>query len=148
MTPAFVPLSLDRLETALRLREKLYLHEDLSYEEGNAAALMQELIGHPEFGEFWLIEAEGEAAGYLLFTLCYSLEFGGRFGLLDEFFVEERWRGQGFGATALAFLEHAARGLGLRAIRLEVSHGNPGAQKLYQRHGYTVDPRHLMTKWL
>ena len=146
--PAFVPLSASALETALALRRRLYLHEDLAWEPAGDAALLLALIADPSSGILWLIEVEGQIAGYLLLTFCYSLEFQGRFGLLDEFFIEPAWRGQGLGSAALAFAETACRERGLKALRLEVGHANPRALELYRRHGFAVEPRHLMTKWL
>jgi GNAT superfamily N-acetyltransferase len=148
VSPIFVPLVPARLEKALQLREQLYRHEDLAYEPGDAATLLQELLDNPSFGELWLIEVARQAAGYLLLTICYSLEFHGRFGLLDEFYLEEPFRGKGIGTAALEFAELACRGLGLKALRLEVAHGNVRALELYRRQGFAVDPRHLMTKWL
>jgi len=68
--------------------------------------------------------------------------------LLDEFFVDSAWRSQGIGTQALAFAEEWCRSRGLRALRLEVGHENPRALGLYQRTGFEVHDRHLMTKWL
>ncbi|HWC98555.1 MAG TPA: GNAT family N-acetyltransferase [Candidatus Sulfopaludibacter sp.] len=143
-----MPLSADTLPAALDFRRELYLHEDLVYEPGDAARLVRELIESPEYGGIWLILVDGQAAGYLLLTVCYSLEFGGRFGLLDEFYLDDRWRGQGIGTAALAFCEDACRERGLRALRLEVGHSNPRALELYRRSGFAVESRHLMTKWI
>jgi ribosomal protein S18 acetylase RimI-like enzyme len=148
VSPTFVPLSEATLDDALELRRQLYLHEDLAYEPGNAAALMRELIASPIFGMLWLIQIEDQTAGYLLVTLCYSLEFQGRFGLLDEFYLDEPWRGQGIGSAALEFAEHSCRALGLKALRLEVAHTNLRALDLYRRQGFSLESRHLMTKWL
>ena len=148
MNPNFVPLSLAGLEKALQLRRQLYLHEDLACEPGDAAQLLHELVDNPSWGTLWLIEVEGQTAGYLLLTICYSLEFRGRFGLLDEFYVEQRWRGQGIGASALRFLDRESRSRGLKVLRLEVMHVNLPALELYRRHGFAIEPRHLMTKWL
>ena len=148
MSPTFVPLSSATLPEALELRRQLYLHEDLVYEPGNAADLMRELIANPLFGNLWLIQIENQTAGYLLVTLCYSLEFQGRFGLLDEFYLDELWRGQGIGTAALEFAEASSRSLGLKALRLEVARTNLRALELYRRQGFSVESRHLMTKWL
>jgi ribosomal protein S18 acetylase RimI-like enzyme len=148
MSASFIPLSHATVPEVLRLREQLYLHEDLAYNPGDAGRLIAELIESPKYGGIWLVNVGGETAGYLLLTACYSLEFGGRFGLLDELYIEDRWRGQGIGAAALDFAESECRRRSLRAVRLEVAHANPRALDLYRRRGFSVDPRHLMTKWL
>ena len=148
MNPIFAKLLPDSIPIALDLRRKLYEHEDLGYEPGDAESLLHELIERPEFGALWLIQADGQAAGYLLLTICYSLEFGGRFGLLDEFYIDDGWRGRGIGGAALDFVQAECRSRGLRAVRLEVAHANPRALELYRRTGFAVDARHLMTKWL
>ena len=136
------------IDTALQLRERLYLHEELNYDAGSTAQLLRELIANPQHGALCLIGIDGQIAGYLLLTVCYSLEFNGSFGLLDEFYVDERWRGQGLGTKALEFTEAMCRNRGMKALRLEVSHSNLRALDLYRRRGFAVETRHLMTKWL
>lgn len=148
MRLAFVPLTSDNLAAALRFREQLYRHEDLDYNPEGAVEGMQELMEHPEFGALWIIQVDGIDAGYILLTICYSLEFRGRFGLLDEFYIADSCRGQGAGTAAIEFVEAKCRARGLRALRLEVSHGNPRGQALYRRCGFATESRHLMTKWI
>jgi ribosomal protein S18 acetylase RimI-like enzyme len=80
--------------------------------------------------------------------LGYSLEFGGRFGLLDELFVKENCRGMGLGALALAFADEQCRARGWQALRLEVGQNNQRAQNLYARSGFEMHDRFLMTKWM
>jgi ribosomal protein S18 acetylase RimI-like enzyme len=139
MVPNFVPLSAAGIPSALALREQLYLHEDLVCEPGDAPRLLQELLDNPQFGSLWLFKILGETAGYLLLTFCYSLEFHGRFALLDEFYVAERWRGQEIGSAALDFAERECRARGLHALRLEVMHANSRALNLYLRRGFAPD---------
>ena len=45
-------------------------------------------------------------------------------------------RGQGLGVVLLAAAEKEARRRGKRRMRLEVSQQNPGAIRLYEKHGY------------
>jgi ribosomal protein S18 acetylase RimI-like enzyme len=99
-------------------------------------------------GGVWLIAMGGETAGYLCVTVCYSLEFAGRFALLDELYLKEAWRGKGIGRQAIVFAEEWSRARGLAAIRLEVAHANLRALELYRRQGFKAHERHLMTKWL
>jgi GNAT superfamily N-acetyltransferase len=81
-------------------------------------------------------------------TFGFSLEFRGRNAFVDELFVREEHRGRGLGAAALAVAEEFCRGLGIAALRLEVERENPRAQELYEREGFRVHPRHILTKWL
>lgn len=106
------------------------------------------MLTEPEFGGVWMIELNGAIAGYLVVLLGYSLEFGGRFGLLDELFVAEGYRGTGLGSEALAFAERQCRSRGWHALRLEVGQENRRAISLYRRSGFEMHDRFLMTKWM
>jgi ribosomal protein S18 acetylase RimI-like enzyme len=144
---AFLPLTAATVDRALLMMAKLYAGNE-RYDAAHARSAIEWLIGHDACGAAWFIDTGGETAGYLVLTVGYSLEFHGRYGLLDELFVEEAFRGQGIGAQALAFAEQVCRLRGLRALRLEVGHTNPRAQALYGRTGFEVHDRNLMTKWL
>ncbi len=85
--------------------------------------------------------------GYLVLTIGYSLERGGRDAFIDELYVRPQWRGLGLGTLAVATAEVAARRLGVRAVHLEVDTTNERARRLYERIGFAVRQRyHLMTK--
>src|SRR5437763_17123792 len=146
MIPAFRPATTDDLETVIPLMARLYARAGL--DEARARGACHDLLAHPEFGGLWLIQAGSETAGYLVITICYSLEFYGRFALLDELFVDAAWRGNGIGTQALAFAGEFARTRGLRAIRLEVAWENARGRELYTRCGFQLDERNLMTRWL
>ncbi len=81
-----------------------------------------------------LILEDGDPAGYLYVTQCYSAEVGGRCVILEEIYLKPEARGRGLGARALAWLrgEYPAA----RRFRLEVTPGNAGAVRLYERAGY------------
>lgn len=128
--------------------EQLYAHHGLSLDQDRARRAIAGLFAEPQQGDVWMIDADGTAVGYMVLTVGYSLEFHGRYGLLDEISIDEAWRGKGFGTQALEFAAEWCRERGLRALRLEVSHDNLGALRLYQRAGFDVHDRHLMTKWI
>jgi GNAT superfamily N-acetyltransferase len=134
-------------ERALDMMGRLYSEAGATHHRERARRAAEGLMANPELGGVWLIEMQGDTAGYLCVTLCYSLEFDGRFALLDELYLEEAWRGQGIGAQAIAFAVEWSRARGLAAIRLEVEHTNSRAIELYRREGFQAHDRHLMTKW-
>lgn len=81
-----------------------------------------------------LIQWDGEAAGYLYVTQCYSAEVGGRCVFLEEVYLKPEFRGRGLGAAVMAWLEKDYPAA--RRFRLEVTQANQGAVRLYQRAGY------------
>lgn len=144
----FITVTPAMLETALDLMGRLYAGAGHAHDRPRARRALESLFAHPETGDVWLMEGEGELAGYLAVTVCFSLEFGGEFGLLDELYFDERWRGRGLGARAIAFAEAWCRARDIAALRLEVAHNNEPALRLYQRAGFITHHRDLMTKWL
>jgi GNAT superfamily N-acetyltransferase len=143
----FAPVDAASAPLANQFAAQLYRHDGIPMDAGREQALT-EFIGHPEFGGAWLILADGEAAGYVVLTACYSLEFHGPFGLLDELYIDDPWRGRGLGTAALSFIDRQCRARGWKSVRLEVGVTNPRAQELYRRGGYRLEERHLMSKWL
>jgi diamine N-acetyltransferase len=148
MKAEFNALTAATLDRALHMMGSLYSEAGSAHHRERARRAAEGLMTNPELGGVWLIEMDGETAGYLCVTLCYSLEFDGRFALLDELYLEAAWRGQGIGAQAIAFAAEWSRARGLAAIRLEVARTNSRALELYRREGFKAHDRHLMTKWL
>ena len=148
MQPEFVAVTPPTLDTALDLMRRLYTEPGGEHDRTRAKRAMESLFAHPEAGGAWFIQADGEIAGYLVVTACFSLEFGGPFGLLDELYLTEPWRGKALGARAIAFAEQWCRTRGIDALRLEVSQENTRALRLYLRAGFVSHGRDLMTKWI
>lgn len=82
----------------------------------------------------YILEQEGEAAGYLILSFTFSAEVGGLVVLVEELFVLPAFQNRGLGGQALDFVRRefpqAAR------FRLEVTAQNQGAVRLYRRAGY------------
>ncbi|UOF13038.1 GNAT family N-acetyltransferase [Lysobacter capsici] len=136
---------LPRLIPVLRA---FYEVEHLPWNEPALRRALSVLIGDPNAGRLRLILRDGEIAGYFVLGFCFSLEFGGRFGLLDELFVLPAHRGGGLAKRALSEVETLCRAEGLDALRLEVNDDNAHARGIYERAGYVAHPRRLMTLWL
>jgi len=145
MPATFLPATAADIDIVIAFMARLYHYGD--WDEARARRALDDLIAHPEFGGTWLIHHEGQPVGYVVLTICCSLEFHGRFALLDELFVGEPYRGRGIGAQALDFARDFCRARGLKAIRLETAWQNSRAIALYRRGGFEVDQRYLMTNW-
>lgn len=132
----------------LTLIRELYACEHIPFDAARTARGLAGLLEDPSQGRVWLVERAGRTLGYAVLTLGYSLEFGGRFGLLDELFLLEEHRGTGAGRQALALIAQSCRELGLLALRLEVERTNRVARELYRKVGFAAHDRDLMTLWL
>lgn len=100
------------------------------------------------FGKAWIICDGEKPIGYVVLTLGFSFEYGGRDGFLDELYVDEKYRGRGIGRRTMEFVEERAREMGVKALHLEATQGNDAAIELYRRAGYFKHERFLMTKRL
>ena len=132
----------------LNLMRELYEHEGIPFDRDVSASALGTLINTPALGEVRLMQEDGEIVGYFALTFGYSLEFHGRFALLDEMYIRDEYRGRGLGREALEAVEAACRDRGIEALRLEVEQSNMHAQSLYRSSGFQSHDRHLMTKWL
>lgn len=134
--------------TILNLMRELYEHEGIAYDRAVAAGALEPLISTPSIGEVRLMLEDEETVGYFALTFGYSLEFHGRFALLDEMYIRNGYRGRGLGREALEAVETICREHGLKALRLEVEESNMHAHSLYRSSGFESHDRYLMTKWL
>lgn len=129
----------------LTLIQGLYECEHIPFDAARVGAALDDLLADPALGRVWLAVRGGAPVGYAVLTLGYSLEFGGRFALLDELFIEEKHRGAGVGRQVLARIAETCRGLGLRALRLEVERSNQVARELYRKAGFETHDRDFLT---
>jgi GNAT superfamily N-acetyltransferase len=93
------------------------------------------LLDDPRLGRVWMMEADGEPAGYVVLTVSFSMEYGGLRGFIDDLFVRPGFRGRGLAAAALDELRSTAETLGVRALLVEVGPHNATAQRVYRRIG-------------
>jgi GNAT superfamily N-acetyltransferase len=94
---------------------------------------------YPDRGAVWVF-ADGAdvVCGYAILCAFWSNELGGLIAIVDELYIDAGVRGRGL---ASAFFGALARGRidGFHApvaIDLEVTRGNRGARRLYQRLGF------------
>lgn len=132
----------------LTLVREFYVYEKLQLNETRYRDLALQLIENDAFGRLLVIEFDGELIAYAVIGFGFSLEFGGRDALLDEFYVREAHRGNGIGTKVLQAVEELCRAKGIAAIHLEADYVNVRVHEFYKRMGYRDHERHLMTKWI
>ena len=145
---AFRPGTAGDIDALVPVVRDFHTDEGIAWNEASLRTALADLLAHPHHGRLLLVERDGVLAGYLVIGFCFSLEFGGRFGLLDELYLLPQARGGGLGRRALEEAADVCRREGLRALRLEVDNANARAQGVYLQNGYAAHPRQVMTRWL
>ncbi|HEU4415287.1 MAG TPA: GNAT family N-acetyltransferase [Candidatus Angelobacter sp.] len=148
MNVLFQLLSEQELPTLLEMMRDFYEQQHMRFDKAIASRAVGKLLESPGQGQVYLIFRGPDLAGYFVLTFCFSLEFHGRFGLLDELYILANFRRQKLGKAVVAFAEDLCRKAGVKALRLEVGRDNKAAQSLYGGAGFTEESRHLMTRWL
>lgn len=132
-----------------RLLELVHLyHESLGESRSKQSweSVLKPLLGNSDIGRIWLIKVDNKTIGYIALCFGYSIEFGARDAFVDEFFIVESKRGQGYGRTVLNMVCEKVILLGVSVLHLEVSTTNLPAQKLYSSIGFELRNKyHLMT---
>jgi ribosomal protein S18 acetylase RimI-like enzyme len=122
-----------------------YAESGFTLDEEQAAAGFGALLADARLGRVWLIErapAPAPAAGYIVATFVFAMEYGGTAAVVDDFYVRPEARGEGLGKSALAAARLACEDLGLRAMRVEVGVDNLVAQAVYRSAGFEALPDH------
>ncbi|HMO64908.1 MAG TPA: GNAT family N-acetyltransferase [Verrucomicrobiota bacterium] len=140
------PATAADLDQVLPLVADFYAAFGFPWDAGRKRALLAGLVEQPAWGALWLIETGGQIAGYVLVAHHFSLEFDGRVGLVDEFWIAAPHRGRGIGGRALELLAERLQQSGIRTLRLEVAASHADAAALYARHGFRPAGRELWTR--
>jgi len=120
--------------------------EGIELEPGACAGAIMPLLEHQDLGRIWLVCLDGVVAGYIALCFGYSIEFAGRDAFVDEFFIQESYRGRGIGREVLSSVVAEARRLGIAALHLEVAKTNQRAARIYSAAGFNPRSKYqLMT---
>ncbi|MEQ8267176.1 MAG: GNAT family N-acetyltransferase [Parvibaculum sp.] len=125
-----------------------YAFDGHDYDAAEQGPALDRICAGEKNARAFIIRAGGEAAGYLVLSLGFSVEYGGTDGFIDELHLVERFRGRGLGKDVMDFAERAAKEAGIRWLHLEVEIHNARARRLYDGRGYRDSQRTLMSKRL
>jgi len=135
------------LDALLALARAFHAEDGHALSQAGAGALAAVAGGEP-LARCWLVRRAGRAVGYVVLSLGFSIEHGGRDGFIDDLYLVPAARGMGLGRALLAFAVGEAEKLGIRMLHLEVEPGNDRAHDLYRRNGFTESGRRLMSRRL
>lgn len=147
MTPAETVRQASRsdLDTLVALMSDFYAESGFSLDPERAAVAFAGLLEDDRLGRIWIVAGDEGAAGYLVCTLGYSMEYGGHDAFIDDLYVKPGFRGRGLGTLALETARAFCLARGVRAIHLEVDRANAPAQRLYRKLGFRSNDRELLT---
>lgn len=148
MSCEITPATLADEAVLAELMREFYAHEGLAFDAERTLGAVRGMVADPGLGGVWIFREGGDVVGYIAVTVCYSLEFAGRYALVDELYVREPWRGRGIGARAMETAAEACRARGIGALRLEVDVENERAAALYERLGFALQKRYMMSRWI
>lgn len=95
----------------------------------------EECISGGTYARIFILEYEGQPAGYGLVAKTFSQESGGYVYWLEELYIMEEYRSRGLGSEFFAYVEQHKEE-GVTRFRLEVEEDNTRARALYERLGY------------
>lgn len=127
------------------LMTSFYGESSLALPRDTAEKAFAQLLADPALGRVWICEQQDQAVGYIVLTLGFSMEYGGRDAFVDDLYVRARFRGRGIGKRLLDTLIGECGRLQVRALHLEVGRANRRAQALYRSRGFRDRDRQLLT---
>jgi ribosomal protein S18 acetylase RimI-like enzyme len=132
-------------EAALLLAMAREFHDEDGHplDQAGEEAIAVIAAGEP-LAPAWIARVGDNVVGYVVITLGFSTEYGGRDGFIDDIYVRREARGRGIGRKMLDFALAEARQLGIRTLHLEVEPGNDPALDLYRSAGFAETGRRLM----
>lgn len=145
---AIRPATDQDFDAVLALMADFYAIEGIAFDRALFAPRLRTLLATPSLGGVLLFTAGRAAVGYAAVTFSYDMEYGGRDAFLTDLYVASEGRGRGLGQQGLAAAEAFAAANGAHALHLGVRPENAPARALYQKGGYEVVERVIMTKRL
>lgn len=123
-------------EPYLSLVKEFYMSEAVLHpvDESHFEAAFDELMHSDARIVCYMVEEQGETAGYILLAKFFSQEAGGEVIWFDEIYIKKDFRGKGIGSAAMrsVFEEFPDAA----AFRLEIEPDNIGAKRLYEHLGF------------
>jgi len=132
---AVEPASAADIPALVLLMEAFYLESAQALDRPWATKGFSTLLADPALGGAWLLRRDGQAAGYTVLTVGFSMAYGGMTGCIDDLFVCPEHRRHGLGTAALNAALAECRRRGLLALQVEVGRDNRSAIRLYQPCG-------------
>lgn len=137
----------DRADALVALCRACHEEDGQSLSARFETAVLEIARGEP-LARAWFVRRDGRTVGYVVVTLGYNIEYGGRDGFIDDLYLIPEERGHGWGRQVLDFAVSQAAELAIRTLHLEVELDNERARALYRSAGFEETGRRLMRRRL
>jgi GNAT superfamily N-acetyltransferase len=146
MSPQVIRLAtLTDVEVLVRLMRQFYEEENDTLPERTIARALEAVLDDMRLGQVWMIEDDGHAAGFVVLTVGFSMEYGGLRGFIEEFYVAPQYRRRGLGHAALEEVKRSCRRRGVRVLIVEAGPSEDAALSAYRSVGFADSDRTLLT---
>jgi GNAT superfamily N-acetyltransferase len=142
----FTPATVPNAELLRTLVNKLYAGEHIPINDQNIRTGLDQLLRDPSLGRAWLIYRDQQLAGYTILTFGFDIEFGGRYALITDLYLESEHRRLGLGQQILEHLQTFCRRNSILSLQLQVHRDNTPAHSLYTKFGFQPYDRIPMAK--
>jgi len=132
--------TLSDIPALVALMAEFYAESGFELDRPLAESAFSAIIGDERLGIVWIIECDGEDVGHVVMTLRFGMEFAGLIACVDDLYVRPSHRGKGLAVAALSEIRELCKNRGVRAMTVEVGHGNVPAQAAYRRIGFAEAP--------
>lgn len=131
------PITINDRETYLTLAQEFYNSEAVLHTIPYQHFLdtFDEMMRSNIYAECFIIEHDGEIAGYALIAKTFSQEAGGLAVWVEELYIKPQFRSLGLGSEFFDYLEKT---IPAKRYRLEIEPENIRAKALYLRKGFSA----------
>jgi ribosomal protein S18 acetylase RimI-like enzyme len=145
MTQASSIASPSDIPLLVQMMTEFYAEANYSLDREWAANSFATIINRPDFGSVWLLRWSRDAAGYLVLTVRFSMEYGGLDAFIDDLFVRSQYRRCGVASEGLSLLLAECCRRQVRALHVEVAPNNVAANATYAKIGMALRPDRRQT---
>lgn len=124
-------------EAFIKLSQEMYASDAVAHDIPlqHHIRTFDELMKSEQYAQAYMLEYDGNIAGYALLAKTFSREAGGIVIWIEELYILKEYRGKGLGSEFFEFIEKT-KSADTTRLRLEVEDDNEGAVRLYKRMGY------------
>ncbi|EEF59686.1 GNAT family N-acetyltransferase [Pedosphaera parvula] len=142
----FIPATVPNAELLRTLVHRCYTSDHIPINDQHIRTGLDQLLRDSSLGHAWLIYRDQQLAGYTILTFGFDIEFGGRYALITDLYIEPAHRRLGLGQQILEHLQTFCRRNSIPSLQLQVQRDNTPAHSLYIKFGFQPFDRIPMAK--